>query len=849
MKMPVIVLAVVVMVAPTRAQEMVPFVIPWATNGASAIARSFDPIPVDGERVVVRDGHFALGANPVRVWGVNTCFGANFPTREEAATTAARLAAAGVNSVRLHHMDTSAYPRGIRDPADALKLSTQAVERLDFFIDQLARHGINVNVNLHVGRVASKALGLPETGTGYDKIVGLFTPELIEAQKQYARDLLGRTNVFRKVRYADDPAVAFVEITNEDSFFMWDGEQRLRALPAFYAQILRRQYAAWLKIRYGNTDALRRAWAEGVHPLGTNQIAGSIFPKAEDRDTVGWRLEQHGESAARMLPPGSGSGPVRVAIAADDGTSWHLQFKQTPLAVTSGKLHTVSFRARADSPRRITYSVMQDHDPWESLGLNGAAELTPEWRAFRASFVARSDDKLARLSFGLGGSAVSVELADVFFGPGGGLGLDGAESIEAASIAVFGADETESRMLDRVRFLADAEKRYFDGMRRFLKEELGVKALVTGTIVFGPCGLYAQSDMDFVDGHAYWQHPHFRGKPWDPVNWVVEQKAMADDPEGSTLRRLAAERLKGKPFTVSEYNHPAPNDSQAECVPLIAAFGAAQDWDGVWLFAYGHRTRSTETGFDSFFDIDMNPSKFGFMRAGAAIFRDKAIQPLDARRVINLAEDADALTAVARLHLHGGASMLAAAGPGLTIKALLREQLMATLRGRSDVVASGSAAAPLSWMTNGRSCFLAVGRGAVVRVGRMGDGREAESDGITLTQPGFAAVIVSALDGKAMNESDTILVTACGRCENTDMKFSADRRTVGRDWGRGPVRIEPVAGAFALPAGEWTCHALRPDGTPAEAVPVLSDAQGRRAVQLSPARQTMWYLVTRSQRP
>jgi hypothetical protein len=33
------------------------------------------------------------------------------------------------------------------------------------------------------------------------------------------------------VRLADDPAVAFVEINNEDSLFMWGWEDKLRRLP------------------------------------------------------------------------------------------------------------------------------------------------------------------------------------------------------------------------------------------------------------------------------------------------------------------------------------------------------------------------------------------------------------------------------------------------------------------------------------------------------------------------------------------------------------------------------------------------------------------------------------------
>ena len=108
---------------------------------------------------------------------------------------------------------------------------------------------------------------------------------------------------------------------------------------------------------------------------------------------------------------------------------------------------------------------------------------------------------------------------------------------------------------------------------------------------------------------------------------------MTDYPDQATLFRIAAERLAGKPFTLSEYNHPAPLDAQAECVPMIASFAAAQDWDGIWLFDYSGSTnawsRQTMSGF---FDIDTNPAKWGFMRAGAAIFRERQAPPLATSR-------------------------------------------------------------------------------------------------------------------------------------------------------------------------------------------------------------------------
>ena len=236
-----------------------------------------------------------------------------------------------------------------------------------------------------------------------------------------------------------------------------------------------------------------------------------------------------------------------------------------------------------------------------------------------------------------------------------------------------------------MRFLAETEKAYFDALRSFIKKDLGAKALVTGTIVFGPLGLYAQSDMDYVDAHAYWHHPNFPGRPWDPANWTVEQVAMVDRPKESTLPGLSACRLQGKPFTVSEYNHPAPNDYQAECVPMLSSWAAAQDWDGIWLFAYSHSTsQANHESFDSFFDIDANPAKWGFMPAGALIFRDGGIAPFRNCRVQGLGGDGpDPLGELVRLHLKFRSNMLAAASSvgRIGLEELLNERMAVTAEG------------------------------------------------------------------------------------------------------------------------------------------------------------------------
>jgi hypothetical protein len=490
--------------------------------------------------------------------------------------------------------------------------------------------------------------------------------------------------------------------------------------------------------------------------------------------------------------------------------------------------------------------------------------MTPEWRKFRFGFVAKADEDNARLSFSFGSSKIPIYFANVELRPGGRMSLDKGESIEEGSVALFADDESPGRTLDRMCFLAETEKAYFDGMRNFIKNDLGCKALVTGTIVLGPLGLYAQSDMDFIDAHAYWQHPRFPGRPWDRNNWLISQKPMTDYPGEATLFRLAAERLSGKPFTVSEYNHPAPLDSQAECVPMIASFAAAQNWDGVWLYTYSHSSddwdRQTLNGY---FDIDTNPAKWGFMRAGTAIFRDSGttkfssfrIAPLKDFDCIGLTHWSDTLTWLARLHVKHDRDMfgILSEWSWVTREGILENRLGVSLtRGffeHHDVHRDYAELLPnLHWsVKGGKGFYAAVWQDAWVYTGHAERFDEGSDGQISVANPEFAAVTVTALDKELVIVSDKVLLTACGRCENTGMKFSEDRQTVGTNWGGPPVQIQPVEGTLVLPAGNWirTCYALGPDGMPNDEVHVRRK-DGKDIIELSTKYRTMWYLLTRT---
>jgi hypothetical protein len=171
-------------------------------------------------------------------------------------------------------------------------------------------------------------------------------------------------------------------------------------------------------------------------------------------------------------------------------------------------------------------------------------------------------------------------------------------------------------------------------MRQFLKDTLGVKAPVVGTIV-ATSTPNLMADMDVVDTHAYWEHPHFPGKPWDRNNWFVKNISMVDHPDNATVTRIAFQRVTGKPHLCTEYNHPAPNTHAGEGPLFVAAMGALQDWDGIFLYTYSHEEGKTKAGrIPDFFDIGQHPTIMANVPVASLMFRRGDVAA--AKQVLNL---------------------------------------------------------------------------------------------------------------------------------------------------------------------------------------------------------------------
>ncbi len=265
------------------------FALPWDDNlpGPTDMSSLLDkPAGAKGFIQIV-DGHLAAGDGARwRIWGQNLCFNAALPPMHMAPIIARRLAKFGMNCIRLHHMDRR-WPRGViirrmkrdntsgnTEPTRAL--DPEALARLDYFMACCKENGVYIDLNLNVSRPFTAADGVKQVEwIGYGKALTYFDPQLTLLQKEYARQMLDHVNPFTGNRYAEEPAIAIIELVNENSILESWVCNRLRGeqtgpfgtwgdIPPAYGSDLDRLWNNWLAGRYLTREELSDAWDDDL---------------------------------------------------------------------------------------------------------------------------------------------------------------------------------------------------------------------------------------------------------------------------------------------------------------------------------------------------------------------------------------------------------------------------------------------------------------------------------------------------------------------------------------------------------------------------------------------------------
>ncbi len=618
-----------------------------------------------------------------RIWGVNltgwTRGSTNLPPKDQAEAWAAALARVGVNCVRMHFLDLpvrdpakaadeeaqrrqaetvgqrfKVRPEGLVDQSDGTNqhLDAAALDRLDYFVFQLKRHGVYTNLNLNVGMRYTAADGVPDADViNLSKGYTYIGARMIELQKLYARLLLTHLNPYTKTEYRHEPAVATVEIVNENSILEF-----------------------WMR----------------------NWLRGEL----------------------------TAAGP-------------HYQLDFTP-----------------------RYAQQLDGLYQEWLKAHRTPAQVAQLREFAGVKPGEPVPRLRR----------------------GDFSLAPAERFQAEA-----------------EFLTDLEKKFFTDMGDYLKRDLGVQSLVIGNAdhtywIPGQPMLRANRLLDFVDGHVYWQHPAIWGRRNTP---------MVDDPLHATIVKLSRTPLLGRPYTVSEVNHPNPNEYGAEMIPILAAYAAFQDWDGIYFYTFEPKVGPAYQHYVADeFDITLDPVKASQLPVGALIFSRADVRP--AQQVVTRSYSAAQVNETMRLPEAERPYFT----PGLPRSLALRHGVRTeSLEGAPTGALPAEVPPPYVSDTGELAWHLDPGRHGVVTIDTP---RTQALVGFVRDNPArttrhlaaelkneFAVITLSSLTPEPIQRSNRLLLTTCARWQNTGAKWN-DRRTLWSDMGHEPTLIEPVAGWLML---------------------------------------------------
>lgn len=275
---------------------------------------------------------------PVRLFGTNLCFDANYLEKLDVDRLVKLLSATGYNALRIHHYDNLLEVDGYQ-------------ERLDYLVATCKQAGIVIKLDLYVSR------SVPGYTTDMFKAAILLRQDAMDDWKNFAKKLLTHVNRYTNMAWKDDPAIAIISMVNESNLTnsiqnltpslnvelirLWDAWRTRKNLPpaklptsaldrdasgrelgAFLADVHSRAYATmstFLKKEIGTkallTDMNGKSEAAAFQHsrLAFDLVDMHMFWDHPTFNETSWQLPSTGANNGFSAVYGGGSGPTQLA--------------------------------------------------------------------------------------------------------------------------------------------------------------------------------------------------------------------------------------------------------------------------------------------------------------------------------------------------------------------------------------------------------------------------------------------------------------------------------------------------------------------------------------------------------
>ncbi|NJN26478.1 MAG: hypothetical protein HC819_11120 [Cyclobacteriaceae bacterium] len=250
-------------------------------------------VMMQGDKLVFED------ETPVKFWGTNLASQLPFMAHDEAIVWANFLSRFGFNGVRFHKFTWEAT-----DGQHSTIITPENWQNHDYLCNELRKKGIYYGwSHIYGHRVlpgdSSRLVAYSELAAtifpwshlnGSTAALVNFAEDLQALNIELTVNMLNHVNPHTGLRYADDPALSFIEFQNEDNIFWGAIEETLHQTPAYRA-LLCQKFSLWLKAKYGTDKALRLAWNNEGLPEGESMLRENIYPQP-NHGLFSWEYEQ-----------------------------------------------------------------------------------------------------------------------------------------------------------------------------------------------------------------------------------------------------------------------------------------------------------------------------------------------------------------------------------------------------------------------------------------------------------------------------------------------------------------------------------------------------------------------------
>jgi hypothetical protein len=241
----------------------------------------------NGESFATADG------KSIRFWAANVSDQTAKKGMNHLDSMARYLAKIGFNMVRYHgRINPKAEGSKLEEPDSA------EIHRIWRFVAAMKKQGIYATIspfwahNGHMGGHIRKEWGMD----GYSEKEALwgamyFNDKLKNAYKAWVRELYTKPNIYTGIALKDEPAVAIIQIKNEDGVFFWTMQNMNPSL----RKIIQQKFANWLTSKYGSLSTAYLQW--GNEKVEGDDIANG---KVELYNTYEMTINQTGNKAKRL---------------------------------------------------------------------------------------------------------------------------------------------------------------------------------------------------------------------------------------------------------------------------------------------------------------------------------------------------------------------------------------------------------------------------------------------------------------------------------------------------------------------------------------------------------------------